>query len=36
MIGQLSVSDDGGYWKDECVNLDYKMLAGLSDPNPIV
>ena len=28
MIGQLSVPDDGGYWKDECVNLDYKMLTG--------
>ncbi len=27
MIGQLSVPDDGGYWKDECIDLDYKMLT---------
>lgn len=28
MIGQLSVPDDGGYWKDECIDLDYKMLTS--------
>lgn len=28
MIGQHSVPDDGGYWKDECIDLDYKMLTG--------
>ena len=27
MIGQHSVPDLGGYWKDECVDLDYKLLT---------
>lgn len=28
MIGQLSIPDGGGYWKDECIDLDYRMLTG--------
>lgn len=29
MVGQHSVPDmDGGYWKDECIRLDYGMLTG--------
>jgi alanyl-tRNA synthetase len=27
MIGQHSVPDLGGYWKDECVDLDYRLLT---------
>ncbi len=27
MIGQHSVPDQGGYWKDECIELDYKLLT---------
>jgi len=27
MIGQHSVPDNQGYWKDECVNLDYRLLT---------
>jgi alanyl-tRNA synthetase len=27
MIGQHSVPDKGGYWKDECVDLDYRLLT---------
>jgi alanyl-tRNA synthetase len=27
MIGQHSVPDNGGYWKDECVDLDYRLLT---------
>ena len=27
MIGQHSVPNNGGYWKDECVDLDYKLLT---------
>ena len=27
MIGQHSVPDQNGYWKDECINLDYKLLT---------
>ena len=27
MIGQHSVPDTGGYWKDECVDLDYRLLT---------
>ena len=27
MIGQHSVPNNGGYWKDECVNLDYNLLT---------
>ena len=29
MVGQHSVPDmEGGYWKDECIRLDYGMLTG--------
>ena len=27
MIGQLSMPDEGGYWKDRCIELDYEMLT---------
>ncbi|MFQ5782964.1 MAG: alanine--tRNA ligase [Nitrosopumilus sp.] len=27
MIGQHSVPDSQGYWKDECVDLDYRLLT---------
>ena len=27
MIGQHSVPDHNGYWKDECINLDYNLLT---------
>lgn len=27
MIGQHSIPDDDGYWKDECVELDYTLLT---------
>ena len=27
MIGQHSVPNDNGYWKDECVDLDYRLLT---------
>jgi alanyl-tRNA synthetase len=27
MIGQHSVPDSGGYWKDECVDLDFRLLT---------
>lgn len=27
MIGQHSVPDNGGYWKDECIDLDYRLLT---------
>ena len=27
MIGQHSVPDTGGYWKDECVDLDFRLLT---------
>ena len=27
MIGQHSVPDNQGYWKDECVDLDYRLLT---------
>ena len=27
MIGQHSVPDMGGYWKDECVDLDFRLLT---------
>ncbi|MFB5610820.1 MAG: alanine--tRNA ligase [Nitrosopumilaceae archaeon] len=27
MIGQHSIPNDSGYWKDECVNLDYRLLT---------
>ncbi len=27
MIGQHSVFNDGGYWKDECIDLDYNLLT---------
>ena len=27
MIGQHSVPDNKGYWKDECVDLDYRLLT---------
>ena len=38
MIGQHSVPDNNGYWKDECVNLDFGLLTkqfGI-DKNEIV
>ncbi|MEO9276256.1 MAG: alanine--tRNA ligase [Nitrososphaera sp.] len=28
MIGQLSVPNSQGYWKDKCVELDFKLLTG--------
>ena len=28
MIGQHSIADDKGYWKDRCVELDYELLTG--------
>jgi len=28
MIGQHSVPDNKGYWKDECVDLDYRLLTN--------
>ena len=27
MIGQLSIPDSGGYWKDECIDLDFRLLT---------
>ena len=27
MIGQHSIPDSQGYWKDECVDLDYRLLT---------
>ena len=27
MIGQHSIPNDNGYWKDECVNLDFNLLT---------
>jgi len=27
MIGQHSIPDENGYWKDECVNLDFNLLT---------
>ncbi|MFQ5497796.1 MAG: alanine--tRNA ligase [Nitrosopumilus sp.] len=27
MIGQHSIPEDNGYWKDECVDLDYRLLT---------
>jgi len=27
MIGQHSIPDSGGYWKDECVDLDFRLLT---------
>ena len=27
MIGQHSIPNEGGYWKDECVDLDYRLLT---------
>ena len=27
MIGQHSIPNENGYWKDECVNLDFKLLT---------
>ena len=38
MIGQHSVPDNSGYWKDECINLDFGLLTkqfGI-DKNEIV
>lgn len=28
MIGQLSIPDEKGYWKDECIDLDYRLLTS--------
>ena len=28
MIGQLSIPNDQGYWKDKCVDLDFNLLTG--------
>ena len=28
MIGQHSIPNNNGYWKDECVNLDYTLLTN--------
>jgi alanyl-tRNA synthetase len=28
MIGQHSVPDLGGYWKDECIDLDFRLLTN--------
>ena len=28
MIGQLSIPNDKGYWKDECIDLDYRLLTS--------
>ena len=28
MIGQHSIADSNGYWKDECIDLDYSLLTG--------
>ena len=27
MIGQHSIPNENGYWKDDCINLDYKLLT---------
>jgi len=27
MIGQHSIPNNQGYWKDECVDLDYRLLT---------
>ncbi len=29
MIGQHSIADDQGYWKDRCIELDYMMLTDV-------
>ena len=35
MIGQLSVPDSaGGYWKDKCIDLDYRLLTDKFGINP--
>lgn len=34
MIGQHSIADSGGYWKDECMDLDFGLLTrqfGIND-----
>jgi alanyl-tRNA synthetase len=28
MIGQLSIPDSKGYWKDECIDLDFRLLTN--------
>ena len=28
MVGQHSIADSQGYWKDECIDLDYTLLTG--------
>ncbi len=28
MVGQHSIADSNGYWKDECIDLDYSLLTG--------
>ena len=28
MIGQHSIPEGKGYWKDECIDLDYRLLTG--------
>ncbi len=28
MIGQHSIEDSRGYWKDRCIELDYRLLTG--------
>ncbi len=28
MIGQLSIPNEKGYWKDECIDLDYRLLTN--------
>ena len=33
MIGQHSIPNDNGYWKDECVNLDFNLLKQLNHQN---
>jgi alanyl-tRNA synthetase len=27
MVGQHSIADKGGYWKDKCVDLDFKLMT---------
>jgi len=28
MVGQHSINDENGYWKDKCINLDFELLTN--------
>ena len=35
MVGQHAVPDTGGYWKDECIRLDYDLLTSRFGIDPV-